>query len=55
MSRMRGNVQVRSLRGAGRSNAPSLPGELIGNFRAAGREWEPKGEPTNTNVLDFVD
>ena len=29
--------------------------ELIGNFRAAGREWEPKGEPTKTNVHDFVD
>ena len=29
--------------------------ELIGNFRASGREWEPKGEPTKTNVHDFVD
>ena len=27
MSRMRGNVQVRSLRGAGRSNASGLPGQ----------------------------
>ena len=29
--------------------------ELIGNFSASGREWEPSGEPTKTNVHDFVD
>ncbi len=29
--------------------------ELIGNFSAAGREWEPAGEPTKTSVHDFVD
>jgi len=29
--------------------------ELIGNFTAAGREWEPQGRPTDTNVHDFVD
>ena len=29
--------------------------ELIGNFTASGREWEPKGEPTETSVHDFVD
>ena len=29
--------------------------ELIGNFSAAGREWEPTGEPTKTSVHDFVD
>lgn len=29
--------------------------ELVGNFSAAGREWEPKGEPTKTSVHDFVD
>ncbi len=29
--------------------------ELIGNFTASGREWEPTGEPTRTNVHDFVD
>jgi len=43
------------LRGVGRSNAPDLPGELIGHFTAAGREWEPQGEPTKTLVHDFVD
>ncbi len=29
--------------------------ELIGNFTASGREWEPEGEPTKTSVHDFVD
>jgi len=29
--------------------------ELIGNFTAAGREWEPQGRPADTNVHDFVD
>jgi len=29
--------------------------ELIGHFTAAGREWEPQGEPTKTLVHDFVD
>jgi hypothetical protein len=43
------------LRGAGRSNAPGLPGELIGNFAANGREWEPAGQPRKTNVHDFPD
>src|SRR5664279_3825531 len=28
---------------------------LIGNFAAAGREWEPTGEPRKTNVHDFPD
>jgi|GEM_PF-3616782 len=43
------------LRGAERSNALGLPGELIGNFSASGREWEPKDDPTRTNVHDFID
>ncbi len=29
--------------------------ELIGNFTAAGREWEPQGRPTDTFVHDFID
>ena len=43
------------LRGAGRSNAPGLPGELIGNYAAAGREWEPGGELRQVNTHDFAD
>jgi hypothetical protein len=29
--------------------------ELVGNFTAGGREWEPAGQPTRTSVHDFVD
>ena len=29
--------------------------ELIGNFSNGGREWQPEGEPTRTNVHDFAD
>jgi len=28
--------------------------ELVGNFRNAGAEWLPEGEPTEVNVYDFV-
>jgi len=29
--------------------------ELIGNYAAAGREWEPAGQPVRVNVHDFPD
>ena len=29
--------------------------QLIGNFSASGREWEPVGEPTKTSTHDFID
>jgi hypothetical protein len=29
--------------------------ELIGPFKNAGREWEPRGEPVNVNAYDFPD
>ncbi len=29
--------------------------ELVGEFKNAGREWHPKGEPTEVNVHDFPD
>jgi hypothetical protein len=29
--------------------------ELIGNYANGGKEWEPQGEPTRTNVHDFKD
>jgi hypothetical protein len=43
------------LRGPQRSNAPGLPGELVGNFSNGGQEWQPKGEPERVGVHDFVD
>jgi hypothetical protein len=29
--------------------------ELVGDFAARGREYEPKGEPRKVRVHDFVD
>ncbi len=29
--------------------------ELVGNYKAVGREWRPKGKPTEVKVHDFVD
>lgn len=29
--------------------------ELIGNFKNHGSEWQPKGEPVDVNVYDFID
>jgi hypothetical protein len=29
--------------------------ELVGNYRNAGREWRPKGDPRQVKVHDFVD
>ena len=29
--------------------------ELVGKFKNSGREWQPKGEPQQTNVHDFID
>ena len=43
------------LRGAGRSNAPGLPGELVGAYKNGGREWSPAGEPVKVKVHDFID
>jgi len=29
--------------------------ELVGDFKNAGREWQPQGEPEEVRVHDFVD
>jgi transposase len=29
--------------------------ELVGNYKNGGREWQPKGEPEEVRVYDFVD
>jgi hypothetical protein len=46
---------ARSLRGAGRSNAPGLPGELVGAYKNAGRQWHRQGEPVAVHTHDFPD
>ena len=28
--------------------------ELVGNFKNAGREWQPEGEPEPVRVYDFI-
>jgi Rhodopirellula transposase DDE domain len=55
LSRVRGKPACSVLRGPRRSNAPGLPGELVGEFSNGGVEWHPKGEPTRTKTHDFVD
>jgi len=29
--------------------------ELVGDFKNAGREWQPQGEPEEVRVYDFMD
>ena len=29
--------------------------ELVGDFKNGGREWQPKGEPEEVHVHDFLD
>ena len=29
--------------------------ELVGNFKNAGQEWQPQGEPERVDVHDFPD
>src|SRR5207245_9847296 len=42
-------------RGPERSNALGLPGELVGDFKNGGREWQPAGQPEAVRVHDFLD
>src|SRR5664279_3358670 len=51
------NSQAGQFQGAGDPviSVDTKKKELIGNFAAAGREWEPAGQPTKTNVHDFAD
>ncbi len=41
------------LSGAGRSNAPGLPGEHLGHFPVPGREWRPKADPVRVEDHSF--
>ena len=52
---MRGKPARPVLRGPGHSNAPGLPGEVVGNLANKGREWQPKGAPVRVDVHDFPD
>src|SRR2546427_1063256 len=50
------NEQARQFRDAGLPviSVDCKKKELIGEFKNAGREWEPKGSPARVNVHDFV-
>jgi len=52
---VRGNPARSVLRGPRRSNAPGLPGELLGDYANGGTEWSPVGQPDRVQVHDFAD
>jgi hypothetical protein len=35
------------------TSSPGSPGALVGDFKNAGRTWQPKGEPVRVQVHDF--
>lgn len=51
------NRQVRKHQKAGQPvvSVDTKKKEPVGNFKNAGREWQPEGEPVETNMHDFVD
>jgi hypothetical protein len=51
------NTQVQDFqqRGQPTISVDTKKKELIGNFRAAGQEWQPRGQPVNVLMHDFVD
>jgi hypothetical protein len=48
-------VQAFQLRGQPVISVDTKKKELIGEFRIAGREWQPSGEPVEVLVHDFID
>lgn len=52
---MRGQRARPVLRGPGRSNAPGLPGELVGEYKNAGQQWRPERDPVKAKTHDFPD
>jgi hypothetical protein len=51
------NTQASAFQGSGDPvvSVDTKKKELIGNYTAAGREWEPAGQPVRVNVHDFPD
>ena len=51
------NAQARSFQRAGEPviSVDTKKKELIGPFKNGGREWQPKGEPAEVVIHDFVD
>lgn len=48
-------VQAFQQRGQPTISVDTKKKELIGEFRASGREWQPRGEPIEVLVHDFID
>ena len=50
------NQQVRRVQGAGQPviSVDTKKKELVGDFKNAGRQWRPQGEPTLVRVHDFL-
>ncbi|MGH7438846.1 MAG: ISAzo13 family transposase [Polyangiaceae bacterium] len=48
-------VEAHHSRGAPVISVDTKKKELIGDFKNAGREWQPKGEPVPVRVHDFID
>ena len=51
------NISVRSFhdRGQPAISVDTQKKELVGDFKNAGREWHPRGEPEEVRVHDFID
>jgi hypothetical protein len=51
------NISVRSFhdRGQPAISVDTKKKELVGDFKNAGREWHPRGEPEEVRVHDFID
>jgi Rhodopirellula transposase DDE domain len=47
-------VEAFQARGAPVISVDTKKKELVGAFKNAGQEWQPKGEPTKVNVYDFL-
>jgi hypothetical protein len=48
-------VDMFHARGAAVISVDTKKKELVGDFKNAGREWQPKGEPVPVRVHDFID
>ncbi len=49
------NVIAFQQRGAPVISVDTKKKELVGNYKNSGREWLPKGKPTDVKVYDFID
>ena len=48
-------VEEHHARGAPVISVDTKKKELVGDFKNAGREWQPAGEPVPVRVHDFID